>query len=525
VDLQAGDVAGLTFAAAPARAITGKVTLPADLPDAAIGSIGVVAHPLTATGEVDTGVSTISGTVAADGTYRIAQLAPGRYAVEFTATDPWWDFDTGQQIDTGLVALWLGVTPARTSAATVDVSAASSSGRDIAMVRGDGRLSGSIDLAKLPGAPSWGYVTIVDRAGSVVAQSYADSAGFTQADLVPGRYRVLLTTQVSTGTGTATAVQYLRSSSGAGLHTVKAGAETKVAYVATPAMARVKGTVRAVGFTAPATTPLATARLFVRDGSEWVAFPDVLGTRMGNGVTTFTSPRLVAGTYTVRYAPTPDAVGASGEWWERKASSGSANTVSLTAGVVREGVHGTVRAAGYTTADPVVSASTPKITGTVRVGVKLGVAPGTWTKGSTFTYRWTVDGTTVSRASTFTPRAADRGKTLAVRITGSAAGYVSAGRTSTGATVGAGVLTAATPKITGTPTVGRTLSAVRGTWTSGVTFTYAWYASGKAISGARKSSLVLTTAQRGKTITVKVTGRKTGYTSVSKTSKATARVR
>lgn len=525
LDLRTGDVTGLTFPAAPARTISGTISLPGDLPAAAIGSISVAAHPLTPSGDLDTGMTPVAGTVAASGAYRIPQLTPGRYAVQFTAIDPWWDFEAGELLDTGLVPLWLGATPARTSAAGVDVTGASSTGRDIAMIRGDGTLTGTIDLAALPGSPSWGSITIVDRAGSVVAQSYADSAGFSQSGLVPGRYRVLLTTEVSTGSGAATAVQYLRSARGAWLHTVAAGTETRVDYVATPAKARLKGTVRAVGFPASATAPLATARLYVRDGTDWVAFPEVLATRTGNGVTSFTSPRLVADTYAVRYSPEPDAGAAAGEWWERKASGASANTVTLAPGVVREGIHGTVRAAGYTTADPVVSATTPKITGVPRVGTTLRVDKGAWTRGTTFTYRWTVDGATVSRASTFTPRASDRGKTLAVRVTGSAAGYVSAGRTSSAVKIAAGVLTAATPRISGTPAVGRTLTAVRGTWTSGVTFSYAWYASGKAISGAKKPTLVLTASQRGKAITVKVTGRKSGYTTVSKTSKPTTRVR
>ncbi len=524
LDLRAGDGTGLTFAAAPARAVSGRISLPAGLPSGAVGSVSVSAYPLTASGDVDTGVSPITGDVGSDGRYRVSQLTPGAYALQFAANDPWWDPDTGEPVETGLVPLWLGATAARTSAATVDVTGGSLTGRDITMVRGNGRLTGRIDLAALPGSPSWGYITIVDSAGRVVAQSTADATGFTQRGLVPGRYRVMLTTEVSTGTGTATAIQYLRTSTGTSLHTVAAGAETTVAFVATPATARLKGSVRAVGFSAPATTMLATAQLYVREGGEWVALPRTIAERHGNGVTAYTSPLLAPGTYTVRYSPTPDAVRATGEWWERKSASGSADTVVLGAGEVREGVHGTVRAPGYTATDPMVTASTPTITGTVRVGSALAVSTGAWTAGTTFTYRWTVNGATVSTAPTFTPRAADRAGTLAVSITGSAASHLSATRTSLGVTVAVGVLTSTVPKISGTPKVGRTLKVSAGSWTAGTALTYRWYVAGRAIAGATGKTFVPRSADRGKIVTAKVTGRKAGYTTVSRPSKPTAKV-
>lgn len=85
-------------------------------------------------------------------------------------------------------------------------------------------------------------------------------------------------------------------------------------------------------------------------------------------------------------------------------------------------------------------------------------------------------------------------------------------------------LTAGTPSIAGTAKAGVTLKARTGTWTGGTTFRYQWYVGGKAVSGATKATYVPTQAQRGKTVTVKVAGIKTGYTTVAKTSKATARI-
>lgn len=57
-------------------------------------------------------------------------------------------------------------------------------------------------------------------------------------------------------------------------------------------------------------------------------------------------------------------------------------------------------------------------------------------------------------------------------------------------------------------------------------YAYQWYADGKGIRGATRTSLLLKTAVRGKKITVKVTARRTGHTSgaaVSKATKAVAR--
>ena len=89
---------------------------------------------------------------------------------------------------------------------------------------------------------------------------------------------------------------------------------------------------------------------------------------------------------------------------------------------------------------------------------------------------------------------------------------------------GAKTLTAATPKITGTAKVGSKLRASAGRWTSGTTLTYQWYASGEKIVGATSSSHTLKAAQYGKRIVVKVTGRKAGYTTLTRTSAKTPTV-
>jgi len=85
-------------------------------------------------------------------------------------------------------------------------------------------------------------------------------------------------------------------------------------------------------------------------------------------------------------------------------------------------------------------------------------------------------------------------------------------------------LASSTPTISGTARVGRALTVTTGVWARGATLSYQWSADGVAVRGATATSFTPGAAQKGKTITVTVTGKLAGYTSVSKTSKPTAAV-
>ncbi|BDV30628.1 hypothetical protein [Microbacterium terricola] len=176
------------------------------------------------------------------------------------------------------------------------------------------------------------------------------------------------------------------------------------------------------------------------------------------------------------------------------------------------------------------TAPAPKVSGTARVGAKLTALPGTWTPAATTVkYQWYRGNSAISGAtkSAYTLSAADKGKTIKVKVIGSKAGYATLSKVSASTkTVAAGTITAATPKITGTTKVGSKLTSTTGTWKpSGVTFTRQWYRGSTAITGATKSTYTLTAADRGKTIKVKVTGKKAGYTTLAKVSKATSTIR
>jgi len=91
--------------------------------------------------------------------------------------------------------------------------------------------------------------------------------------------------------------------------------------------------------------------------------------------------------------------------------------------------------------------------------------------------------------------------------------------------IAAATLTSATPTITGTAAkVGVKLTAKTGTWTAGTTFAYQWAANGVTVKGATASTFTPTAGLVGRTITVTVIGKKAGYTTAAKTSKATGKV-
>ncbi|WP_394278258.1 hypothetical protein [Microbacterium sp.] len=170
-----------------------------------------------------------------------------------------------------------------------------------------------------------------------------------------------------------------------------------------------------------------------------------------------------------------------------------------------------------------LKAATPTISGTVAYGSTLTAKPGTWTSGTAFSYRWYADGKVIPGAtkSTLKLTSSLKRSAITVHVTGKKAGYTTVTKASPRT---AKVITAATPTIVGAAKVGRTLTAKAGAWTSGTHLTYRWYANGTAISGATKTTFRIAAAQKGKTITVKVTGKKSGYATATKTSKATKKV-
>jgi hypothetical protein len=194
--------------------------------------------------------------------------------------------------------------------------------------------------------------------------------------------------------------------------------------------------------------------------------------------------------------------------------------------------------AGYTTVSatsPVTAAvavgtlttALPTLTGTSKVSYALTAKPGLWTAGTVLSYQWYRSGVVITgaKSATYTLSAADLGKRMTVRVTGTQTGYTSVYRDSAAtAAVAAGTLVTTTPKITGTLRSGYVLSTNPGTWTSGTVFYYQWYRSGAAIKGATAKTYKLTATDRADTMKVRVIGVKPGYTNAAVFSLSTARV-
>jgi hypothetical protein len=139
-----------------------------------------------------------------------------------------------------------------------------------------------------------------------------------------------------------------------------------------------------------------------------------------------------------------------------------------------------------------------------------GAYCGTWTRNS--------DGSTVASSLTLDPPSTTWPQGRCPRM---APGLTNAG-TAPPSTV---LSPTPTPSISGTARVGQTLTAAPGTWgPAPVTLRYQWYRGATAISGATATTYKVQSADVGSTLKVAVTGSKTGYASVTKTSATTATV-
>lgn len=165
----------------------------------------------------------------------------------------------------------------------------------------------------------------------------------------------------------------------------------------------------------------------------------------------------------------------------------------------------------------VVKPATPKISGTVMVGAELTAVPGNWSPGMRFTYQWLRSGKKIKGATSATHKVgkSDIGKQLSVTVVGKQSGWATVSRTSAKTSK---VLKAGSPTISGTVAIGSTVKVKAGSWTSKTKLSYQWLRQGTAIKGATKSSYKITTADAGRQLSVKVTGKKKGYVTTSKTS-------
>ncbi|MFJ9311911.1 hypothetical protein [Streptomyces cyaneofuscatus] len=182
------------------------------------------------------------------------------------------------------------------------------------------------------------------------------------------------------------------------------------------------------------------------------------------------------------------------------------------------------------TAARLASTKPPVISGSAKVGAKLTAGTGSWSAApSSYAYQWKADGTAIAGATgaTYTVPAKLLAKKITVTVTARRSGHPDGQSTSAAVTVAKGDApkASAKPVISGKAKVGAKLTAGAGKWSLKPTsYSYQWYANGKAIAKATASKLTLKAAQRGKKITVKVTAHRTGHASGASTSAATKAV-
>ena len=211
------------------------------------------------------------------------------------------------------------------------------------------------------------------------------------------------------------------------------------------------------------------------------------------------------------YAPLTNLVSGTYQWTvSARDASGNAIGSATSSFVINNALQATLK--------PVIS--TPEGTS---LGKTLTVTPPVWSPGGvsvTTTYQWLRDGAAISAATgtSYTLVTADFGKSITVRATGKAPGYIDGVSTSLpiSPTAGDAIANVTPPTITGNPVaVGNRLTGNRGTWPTSygtLTYTYAWLRDGAPIEGASTTSYSPVAADVGTDIIFRVTASASGYT-------------
>ncbi len=172
--------------------------------------------------------------------------------------------------------------------------------------------------------------------------------------------------------------------------------------------------------------------------------------------------------------------------------------------------------------NPVTRLEVPAISGVRRVGERLTGKP-SGADGATHSYQWLRNGKAISGATgaSLVLTAKDKGTAISLRVTAEFLGRTAFSTSAATAKIASGrFVKSSSPRISGTFKKGATLKASNGAWKPGATSVkYRWYRNGEAISKATKAKYKLTSKDKGSKISVKVTVSRSGYATVSATSK------
>jgi hypothetical protein len=171
--------------------------------------------------------------------------------------------------------------------------------------------------------------------------------------------------------------------------------------------------------------------------------------------------------------------------------------------------------AGRTTA----SVSTPTISGTPAVSVAVTAVLADRGRAKDVDYQWLRDGEPIAGAtgSSYTPVPADADRALQVEVSSDDVAAVS-----TAASVRPADFRASRPGLRGVAKVGRSLTAITGSWSPRPKFAYQWLLDGRPIKGATEETLHVKPAYSGKSVSLRITATRTGYSTLVTTSDAVA---
>ena len=435
---------------------------------------------------------------AADGSYSLTGLTAGSYTVQFSAP-----------IGSDFGGVWWRDQPSQAAAEYLTVSTGQALTGFDALLPVAGGLSGTVLAAGSPNVPLGGVTVGAFTPGSLGAVGYATTNAdgtYTLPGLAPGSYTVNFLAQYPE----TNATQWWQggaTQSTATPVTVASGATTTGISAVLGAGATISGTVSgksASGSVFPAQN--ANANLYSENGTF------ISDTYAGNHGD-FSISNLAPGSYLLQFTPQGDTTDFIPQWWKNKPTSANATPITVRAGEMRSNIDPIL--AGST-----LKATTPKISGLPKVGRTLTAKPGKWGPGIVvFSYQWARNGTAVQGAtsSTYVLTTADAGSTITVTVTGSEPNHTTQSLTSAKTvTISGGVLSTVAPTINGIATHGQILTAAPGSWGPGtVALAYTWFRGSSPITRVTSSAYTLTSADIGKSITVRVTGAENGFTPVT----------
>jgi hypothetical protein len=482
--------------------ISGQVVLPDDAEPGNFQGIQVWAQ------RVDGGVNTVPGGFdygytwinTPDGTYDITSLNPGVYTVQFRML-PYGP----SQIIPGFAPEFFSNSYTEDGATPVDVTSGNATNVH-ALLEWAGSISGTVALgADMSDADLQGVrVIALGPGGFTAADVDVESDGsYLISQLPAGAYKVFFDKGLYLGAGGVTTPGYVREY----YDDVYDSDDATVVTVAGQAnVTGIDALLETTGHFTSSPTPVITylalnaGSTLGISGGTWAPQPTFSKRWYRNGV-------AISGATASTYEITPT-------------DRGKDITFQLTAS--KAGFTSLTRTSAAVHIPLVFTRTvTPTITGTAKAGYVLTAHRGTWSPLTTSNgYQWKRDGGVIAgaNASTYKLVAADRGHDITVTVTGSRAGYLATNKTSAPLHIARVFTKTVVPTITGTAKAGYTLTAHRGTWSPTPTYSYRWYRNGVAISGATKYTYKLTSSDKGKKITVRVTGKRSGYLTTSKTS-------